>query len=203
MQNFNLPYFATSVQEFWRRWHISLSTWLRDYLYLPLGGNRHGATRMYLNLMIVMLLGGLWHGAAWNFVAWGLWQGLGLVLNRWWRETMGPRWRMPGAVGWCLTIAFTLYGWLLFRCTSADQAWQLTLSLGHWAPEFWVPSQVCELLLLAVPLFLSQFWQWRSGSSEPLMNLPRWARAGIQAVLIYAITLFWQAEAPQFIYFQF
>ena len=89
MLNFNLPYFATSVQDFWRRWHISLSTWLRDYLYLPLGGNRLGSGRTYLNLLIVMLLGGLWHGAAWNFVAWGVWQAFGLIVNRAWSESVG------------------------------------------------------------------------------------------------------------------
>ncbi len=88
MLNFNLPYFATSVQDFWRRWHISLSTWLRDYLYVPLGGNRLGGGRTYLNVLIVMLLGGIWHGAAWNFVAWGLWQAMGLIVNRAWSESV-------------------------------------------------------------------------------------------------------------------
>ena len=82
MWNFNLPYSVASLREFWQRWHISLSTWLRDYLYIPLGGNRFGTTRTYLNLIITMLLGGLWHGAAWNFVLWGLWHGAGLALTR-------------------------------------------------------------------------------------------------------------------------
>lgn len=203
MLNFNLPYFATSVQDFWRRWHISLSTWLRDYLYLPLGGNRLGRARTYLNLMIVMLLGGLWHGAAWNFVVWGLWQGTGLVINRWWQDTVSARWRMPALLGWCLTMLFTLYGWLLFRSSSADQVLQLTGSLFHWAPEFWVPLQVRELVLLALPLLAMQVWQWRTNNPEPIMNQPRWVRAGVQAVAIYLIMLFWQQDAPQFIYFQF
>src|SRR6185295_2592996 len=77
MRNFEQPYFATNITDFWRRWHISLSTWLRDYLYIPLGGNRRGPARTYVNLMLTMLLGGLWHGAAWNFVLWGLWHGGG------------------------------------------------------------------------------------------------------------------------------
>jgi alginate O-acetyltransferase complex protein AlgI len=204
MQNFNLPYFATSVQDFWRRWHISLSTWLRDYLYLPLGGNRLGRVRTYLNLMIVMLLGGLWHGAAWNFVAWGLWQGVGLVINRWWRETVTPRWVMPSWAGWFLTILFTLYGWLLFRSSSADQVLQLTGSLGNWAPEYWVPLQIRELLLLASPLLAMQIWQWRSNDPEVPMRLPGWARGLVQGVLIYLIILFWGTDEPSsFIYFQF
>lgn len=204
MLNFNLPYFATSVQDFWRRWHISLSTWLRDYLYVPLGGNRLGTGRTYLNLMIVMLLGGLWHGAAWNFVAWGLWQGVGLVVNRWWHETVTPRWVMPSWTGWLLTILFTLYGWLLFRSSSADQVLQLTGSLGNWAPEFWVPLQIRELLLLASPLLAMQIWQWRCNDPEAAMRLPGWARGIVQAVLIYLIILFWENDAPSsFIYFQF
>src|SRR4030095_272273 len=84
MWNFDLPYAATSIREFWRRWHISLSTWLRDYLYIPLGGNRLGSTRTYLNLIVTMLLGGLWHGAAWNFALWGLWHGASLAVQRVW-----------------------------------------------------------------------------------------------------------------------
>ncbi len=204
MQNFNLPYFATSVQDFWHRWHISLSTWLRDYLYLPLGGNRRGRFRTYLNLMIVMLLGGLWHGAAWNFVAWGLWQGVGLVINRWWRQTVTPRWTMPSWAGWMLTILFTLYGWLLFRSSSVDQVLQLTGSLGNWAPEHWVPLQIRELFLLASPLLAMQIWQWRSNDPEATMRLPGWARGLVQGVLIYLIILFWGTDEPSsFIYFQF
>ncbi len=89
MLNFNLPYWANSPREFWRRWHISLSTWLRDYLYISLGGNRLGRWRTRLNLVVTMLLGGLWHGAAWNFVLWGGWHGLGLVVDHWWRERRG------------------------------------------------------------------------------------------------------------------
>ena len=200
MLNFNLPYFATSVQDFWRRWHISLSTWLRDYLYLPLGGNRLGVGRTYLNLLIVMLLGGIWHGAAWNFVAWGLWQALGLIVNRAWRERgFGcPRW-----LGWTLTMAFTLYGWLLFRSNSADQVLTLTASLAHWAPPVWTGVMLRELLVLAAPLLAMQCWQWRAGDLEVAMRLPRWSRGLLQAGLIYATILFWQREAPQFIYFQF
>jgi len=84
MVNFNLPYFASNIREFWQRWHISLSTWLRDYLYISLGGNRRGEIRTYVNLFLTMLLGGLWHGAAWNFVLWGAWHGAGLVVYRAW-----------------------------------------------------------------------------------------------------------------------
>lgn len=202
MLNFNLPYFATSVQDFWRRWHISLSTWLRDYLYVPLGGNRLGGGRTYLNLLIVMLLGGLWHGAAWNFVAWGLWQAGGLMVNRAWSEN-ARRVRVPPWLGWLLTVLFTLYGWLLFRATSAEQVLTLTASLAHWSPPVWAGVMFRELLVLAAPLLAMQFWQWRTGDLEVALRLPRWARGLLQAALIYTIILFWQREAPAFIYFQF
>ncbi|MBK8001972.1 MAG: MBOAT family protein, partial [Verrucomicrobia bacterium] len=117
MWNFHLPYSATSLREFWQRWHISLSTWLRDYLYVPLGGNRHGTTRTYINLTLTMLLGGLWHGAAWNFVLWGLWHGLGLAVTR----SALANFRLPRPLAWLATMAFVFYGWLMFRAISFTQ----------------------------------------------------------------------------------
>ena len=109
MVNFNLPYFATSPSDFWRRWHISLSTWFRDYLYIPLGGNRGGSSAMMRNLLITMLLAGLWHGAGWNFVLWGLWHGMMLCL---FPSIPLPR-RMQPLLGWFLTMIIIFYGWLL------------------------------------------------------------------------------------------
>ena len=98
-ENFNMPYLATSLTDFWRRWHMTLSGWLRDYLYIPLGGNRHGRLKTYRNLMITMLLGGLWHGASWNFVFWGLLHGFGLAVNHWWtRDRKGAARSIPPAV---------------------------------------------------------------------------------------------------------
>lgn len=113
--NFRRPYLSGSITDFWRRWHISLSTWLRDYLYIPLGGNRHGRARTYLNLMLTMLLGGLWHGASFNFIFWGGWHGLLLALERL-TGLDRPRWyRTP------LTFLLVLHGWVLFRAaTFAD-----------------------------------------------------------------------------------
>jgi alginate O-acetyltransferase complex protein AlgI len=113
-ENFNRPYWATSLQEFWRRWHISLSSWIRDYIYIPLGGNR--AHRAF-NLLAAMVICGLWHGAAWNFAAWGLYHGLGLALESSVRR-LRPSWFVDGhirrAIGWLLTYAFVCYGWLIF-----------------------------------------------------------------------------------------
>ena len=115
-RNFYMPYISTSLTEFWQRWHISLSTWLRDYLYIPLGGNRRGQRRTYVNLMITMLLGGLWHGASWNFVIWGGAHGLGLAVNRYWGKTFKAKPTPIGRfVAWFFTFLFVCVIWVLFR----------------------------------------------------------------------------------------
>jgi len=113
--NFNSPYKATDIQDFWRRWHITLSRWLRDYLYIPLGGNRRGLPRTYANLFVTFLLGGLWHGAAWTFVVWGAMHGCALMLHRFWHQ-LGLR--MPAFFGWLLTFFFVNTSWVLFRAES-------------------------------------------------------------------------------------
>jgi alginate O-acetyltransferase complex protein AlgI len=115
--NFKQPYFSLSLQDFWRRWHISLSTWLRDYLYIALGGNRLGPKRTYVNLLMTMVLGGLWHGAAWNFVAWGVLHGGALAIERFAGERFRGRSR-PALVGWATTMAIVFVSWWLFRCQS-------------------------------------------------------------------------------------
>lgn len=122
MQNFNFPYIAQSLSEFWRRWHISLSTWLKEYVYFPLGGNRHGGLRTYFNLLAVMVLGGLWHGAAWSYAIWGLWHGVGLMLER----ALGAgRTPVPGRfsiVRALLVFGFVTTAWLLFRLPDSAHA---------------------------------------------------------------------------------
>jgi len=111
-ENFRNPYLSASLGEFWRRWHISLSSWLRDYLYIPLGGNRRGFVRTLINILITMALGGLWHGASWTFLLWGLWHGLGLVVFRLWRRL---DYELPALAAVLLTNIFVFAGWLLFR----------------------------------------------------------------------------------------
>jgi alginate O-acetyltransferase complex protein AlgI len=127
LENFNYPYVARTVTEFWRRWHISLSSWLRDYLYIPLGGNRVSTARTYVNLMTVFLLCGLWHGASWNFLIWGAWHGAFLVFER-----LGPGgWlnRAAGIVGWAYTMLVVTVGWVFFRAETLPQAAQFIASL--------------------------------------------------------------------------
>ena len=121
MENFNAPYLSTSVAEFWRKWHISLTSWFRDYLYFPLGGSRKGPVRTYVNLFVVFLLCGVWHGAAWNFVAWGVYHGIGLVAERCgFRKVVD---RMPKALGNTYVLLFVVVGWVLFRAPDMGYAW--------------------------------------------------------------------------------
>ncbi len=120
-ENFNWPYIATNLQEFWQRWHISLSTWIRDYIYIPLGGNQLGAMRRVVNAFLAMALCGLWHGPAWNFVAWGVYHGLGLAVSNYYATAFGPLGRgvaltvqRAPLLGWLVTTLFVWFGWLLF-----------------------------------------------------------------------------------------
>jgi len=146
-ENFRMPYLASSIAEFWHRWHISLSSWLRDYLYIPLGGSRVSVSRIYANLMITMLLGGLWHGASWNFVLWGAMHGVALCVHRAWKSWGGD---MPAILGWILTLGFVLLTWIPFRCGDFGQT--LLYLTGLWSGHgiHWMMPQVLGLLGLVV-----------------------------------------------------
>ncbi|HEX6209188.1 MAG TPA: MBOAT family protein [Methylomirabilota bacterium] len=207
--NFRFPYFVRSPQAFWRHWHISLSTWLRDYLYIPLGGNRKGEGRMYLNLMITMLLGGLWHGAAWPFVIWGAYQGALLVVYRLARGGMPERWHgaldQPAlrVLGWLLMFHLTCYGWLIFRAASAGQIAALT---GQLFAAWGGPLPVHELQLLAfytLPLLLVHGWEAWKDDLAAVPALPLVPRYAIYVALAYFTVLFGEFAGSQFIYFQF
>ncbi|MEE4380084.1 MAG: MBOAT family protein [Candidatus Competibacteraceae bacterium] len=124
--NFNAPYVATSIRDFWRRWHISLSRFLRDYLYIPLGGNRRGTARMVSALFITMLLGGLWHGAGWTFVLWGMLHGLALIVNHLWTVS---KWTLPRSIAWLLTLLFLFPTWVIFRADSLASAGTILASM--------------------------------------------------------------------------
>jgi len=209
MVNFNLPYLARSPREFWRRWHISLSTWLRDYLYISLGGNRRGLWRTRWNLMVTMLLGGLWHGAAWHFVWWGAWHGLGLALTRGRSASSAQEAQAEAGsllrrlLSWAATFLFVLYGWLLFRAESMEQAIALTRHLANPAVPVWIGSYLWALAAFAAPLLLIQCWQIRAGDLLAPAKASPWARGLLQGVLLLLIVTFWQKHAAPFIYFQF
>ncbi len=125
-ENFNMPYLSCSITEFWRRWHITLSQWLRDYLYIPLGGNRKGRARTYANLLITMLLGGLWHGASWTFVLWGLLHGVALAVHKAWNTAYPARPVRPAyarVASWLVTYSFVCFAFLFFRAPTFSTAW--------------------------------------------------------------------------------
>ncbi len=209
--NFNLPYFATNPAEFWKRWHISLSSWLRDYLYIPLGGNQGGTFLTYRNLMLTMILGGLWHGAAWNFVAWGCYHGLLLVAHRLAEPALNAVTRVArgaGATLWFLVRLFvmfqlTCYGWLLFRAKSFGQIGELTAALMH--PLTGIPTEVAgRVAVLCLPIVVVQIIQYRTGRLEfmRLPWLPAAGKAALYSVLLYC-TIFHGAVPQAFVYFQF
>lgn len=211
MRNFNLPYFSRSPQEFWHRWHISLSSWLRDYLYIPLGGNRKGRVRTYVNLMATMVLGGLWHGAAWTFVIWGTYHGLLLAVHRAWCEWRGqaPKGESPegSALLKGLQIAamflLTLYSWLIFRCTSFGQLREMTRAL--WDVDF-TPGflrGLAKVLLYAAILIGVQLGQYYKKDPDLVRRWPPALQAAFHLIAVYLLLVFGVFDSRSFIYFQF
>jgi alginate O-acetyltransferase complex protein AlgI len=206
IQNFDSPYKAFSITDFWRRWHISLSTWLRDYLYIPLGGNRKSLRRTYVNLMTVMLLGGLWHGASWNFVLWGAIHGGMLAIERatGWAKP-GSRSRQP------LRIAFTFFivclSWVFFRAKTLGQAWAFMLSLfGLRAvgPQADLVAGAMYTRLHVSVFALAALLVWAAPNSwqaTERINVPR--AVGTFALLAASIVIMWTQSANPFLYFQF
>jgi D-alanyl-lipoteichoic acid acyltransferase DltB (MBOAT superfamily) len=207
-RNFNAPYAATNPQDFWRRWHISLSSWLRDYLYFPLGGSRKGRGRSYINLMITMLLGGLWHGAAWTFVAWGGLHGSYLVIHRLWtRIEWQPVQTLRRAGGWKWASRILLFhavcaGWIFFRAPSFSLAFSVFSRLA--APGVATLASGPILLVLFFGL-AGQFMpsRWRNGLEIEMGRWPALARGAALAAAIAAIEILGPSGVAPFIYFQF
>ncbi len=205
--NFRNPYWALNPSDFWQRWHVSLSTWLRDYLYVPLGGNRKGTYRTYRNLALTMLLGGLWHGAAWNFVIWGAYHGLLLVLYRLLDrqpEHSEPRnFARPRVLAkWALMLTLTLIGWICFRARSPAQIVYMISHLG-WATTAQSVPWARDLLFFAVPLLLVEMGQYFSRDLLFLTKIHPVKRVPIYAVLAIGIMIFGVTTHGEFIYFQF
>src|SRR5215217_2306017 len=159
-QNFNRPYLALSLRDFWRRWHMTLSRWLRDYLYKPLGGNRRGRLLTYRNLMLTMLLGGLWHGAAWTFVIWGGIHGGALSAERWGREHLGG-FRLPAWAAWLVTFHVVCVAWVFFRAPDLGTAFDLLGGLGLSGPSPLVTLPIVLLVVAAVAIQALPPGWWR------------------------------------------
>jgi alginate O-acetyltransferase complex protein AlgI len=202
-ENFDRPYLATSPRDFWRRWHISLSTWLRDYLYIPLGGNRRSPARTHLNLLLTMLLGGLWHGAAWSFVLWGGYHGLLLSIQH--LVAPRPSRREPvGARLWVqrvLTFHLVCFGWILFRSSSLGVMRRILDGFASNLP--YAPTRAASLALLLLPLaVLLHATGSGNGARGWFVRLPPWAQGAAYAGVLALVFCFSPATAG-FIYFQF
>ncbi len=207
--NFAMPYISQSPQEFWRRWHISLSTWLRDYLYIPLGGAQGSPIATYRNLTITMVLGGLWHGAAWTFVAWGIYHGLLLAVHRFIRENIrpAPAHRPLITKIFCIIGTFQLscIGWLLFRAESMDQVWgmlsAITTNLNATALAV---SGAATIAFFSLPLFVYETWQHAySEHAEERMHGALTPHVIMYCYFALMILFFPPPVGHEFIYFQF
>jgi alginate O-acetyltransferase complex protein AlgI len=196
-QNFNSPYKALDPSDFWRRWHISLSTVLRDYLYIPLGGNRDGEWRAYRNLMITMLLGGLWHGAGWTFVVWGAYHGLLLSLYR----RFGAQWdRVPAAIRRIGMFVLVVVGWVFFRATDFAMARRLLAAM--FVPTAGVLG--VDPLFALPPLIIAAWWAMAGPNPFEIRHEASWRnRAALTAQLAACLALIAGTRASPFLYFQF
>jgi D-alanyl-lipoteichoic acid acyltransferase DltB (MBOAT superfamily) len=209
MRNFNYPYFAQSIPDFWRRWHISLSTWMRDYLYIPLGGSRCGVARNSFNLLATFAISGLWHGASWNFVLWGFYWGFLLLFERL-LEALGFGKQVPWVVKVGFTFLLACIGWLLFRERDTSQLFRdLTLSPFGWSRRDWAMGiYFVELVCIySLPLAIHAlctgiFPQWNME-----FELPDGARlvfeTAIGVILFMGILTLRSLTTSDFIYFQF
>jgi alginate O-acetyltransferase complex protein AlgI len=203
MVNFKLPYVSETPSEFWQRWHISLSLWLRDYLYIPLGGNRLGEAKTLRNLMLTMLLGGLWHGAAWNYVLWGAFHGALLVgYRRFDRAAARPRGLALRALRVALMFGFVCVGWILFRARSFEQIVYFLSHLGT-ATSAATAELAAPLLACAAALAAVETLQHVRGDLLAAARLPLPVRVSAYTALLFGIALFAMHEPTEFIYFQF
>lgn len=196
-ENFRRPYLATDIRDFWRRWHVSLSNFLRDYLYIPLGGSRHGAFRHVLATLATMGLCGMWHGAGWTYAAWGLWHGGGLVICHTWQRLGRP---MPQAAGWLLTMLFVLCGWVVFRAASFATAGSMLTSLAGGGG---LGGSLQEgKLLLAAALASAAI-----PSAHEIINGPKDSHPAVAAaaavLVVYCLVKVGEGAPSNFIYFQF
>jgi alginate O-acetyltransferase complex protein AlgI len=214
MKNFETPYFSTSIPEFWSRWHISLSTWFRDYVYIPLGGNRMSLSRNFINLFIVFLLSGFWHGANWTFIIWGALHGVYLIVHRLLvgrlthhfdidRLQHKPNFVLQG-VKLVLTFHLVLLAWVFFRADSLVSAEQILLKimLDH-GTLFWDPTIALQAFFATAVLLVLDLFNWRTDYWTKQGSFHVGFRTAYAVVLLFGVVLFGVENGAQFIYFQF
>jgi alginate O-acetyltransferase complex protein AlgI len=205
-ENFRDPYLAVTIQDFWRRWHISLSSWLRDYLYISLGGNRLGDVRTYVNLFLTMAIGGLWHGASWSFLLWGVIHGVALAVGRWWNQR--GLW-FPSALSYPVTLLTVLFAWTPFRATSWDGT--LAMLSGQIGLNGFAMSD--QMILVMRPLLwvwmaiaaMVVFWPVAKARFFPRLEATGewWEALWPIALFLYAIAVMMGHQTVPFLYFQF
>ena len=205
--NFRFPYAAVGFSDFWRRWHITLSAWLRDYLYIPLGGNRHGASRTYFALMATMLLGGLWHGASWTFVVWGGLHGVYLAAERWMRGRFAGYRPGPGMLFALALLTYALINitWVFFRAKTFAGAWTMLRGMFGFnsaAVPILISAHVIVVVLIVAGI-VAMHWLMRARTLEQMLArqhpAPLALGLGLMAFAIVAA----QGTGNAFIYFQF
>jgi alginate O-acetyltransferase complex protein AlgI len=209
--NFRMPYFARNPRDFWRRWHISLSTWLRDYLYISLGGGRQGTVRVYANLMLTMILGGLWHGAAWTFVLWGFYQGALLVAHRALspaiaviRRGFGHAERTWTVLSIAVTLQFVCLGWLIFRAESVAQivGYLRSIVFAFGNPSV-VIGDVARISFYVLPLLAIEVCQEATDDMHAIDRLEWWVRGLTYFLMAVLLASAGASGGQEFIYFQF
>jgi D-alanyl-lipoteichoic acid acyltransferase DltB (MBOAT superfamily) len=216
MRNFNNPYFSRDIAEFWRRWHISLTTWFRDYVYIPMGGSRVGTAKIIRNTFVIFLLSGLWHGANWTFIVWGAYHALlflPLILlrknrvhtNQVAEGRLLPTWKE--VLQMFVTFAFAVVGWVIFRSETITQSWEYLRGMAQWDSFqacylFFTQKEVCMTAWLCILMLIVE-WLQRDKQHGLEMNIPQWyVRYPIYLALMSAIIYFY-GDAVTFIYFQF
>ncbi|MCM1377697.1 MAG: MBOAT family protein [Clostridium sp.] len=208
--NFNYPYKSRNVQEFWRRWHISLSSWLRDYIYIPLGGNRKGVVRTYVNNFLTMLIGGLWHGAAWKFVFWGAMHGVGLAVHK----AVSPILRkipdnwLTNFLSWALTFIFVSLLWVFFRAADFESSITIIKNIFvdfHWTqfPEFFSARMTWCVMMLCLFIFHFIPESWAEKGEYLFMRSPWVVKLAVFFLAVQLVIEYMSAEVSPFIYFQF
>jgi len=210
-RNFNMPYISKNVSEFWKRWHISLSTWLQEYLYIPLGGNRKGKVRTYFNLMATMVLGGLWHGASWNFVIWGALHGIALCVHKIFRSVVKNKkgTAVGNVISILLTYVFVCVCWVPFRSTDTAITFEIIERMFIWQNGIihiysWVVVAIAVVIIgTAVAVFKERKKPQPVSGYYPIFNLEKFGSLTLLFVFIGIIVIFAYTKSSPFIYFQF
>ncbi len=204
--NFKYPYAAIGFSDLWQRWHISLSTWLRDYLYVPIGGNKNGVTRTYINLMVTMLLGGLWHGAGWTFIFWGMLHGLYLIIERLLRQRVSIKINAWNGILLALgTYTLVNITWVFFRATSFENATNMLsamLFINTEGEKILWSGTIIKVFLVVSTMFLCHWFMRDTSVKEVASKTPKWLLGVIWATMFILLAIA-QGSGEQFIYFQF